>query len=78
MKLRYLIATAILLAGSPAWAAEVSLTDALSQGAQNSPRVAQARAQAQAAEARARQAGASPNPEISLEVEDTPEPPTLH
>jgi cobalt-zinc-cadmium efflux system outer membrane protein len=70
MKLRYLLATAILLSGSPAWAAEVSLTDALAQGAQNSPRVAQARAQAQAAEARARQAGASPNPEISLEVEN--------
>ena len=70
MKSRLLMASAILLSGSQAWAAEVSLADALAQGAQNSPRVEQARAQAQAAEARARQAGVSPNPEISLEVEN--------
>ena len=70
MKVRLLIASAALLTSSHAWAAEVSLTDALAQGAQSSPRVAQARAQAQAAEARARQAGVSPNPEISLEVEN--------
>lgn len=70
MKFRLLIASAVLLAGSNAWADEVSLTDALAQGAQSSPRLAQARAQAQAAEARARQAGASPNPEISLQIEN--------
>lgn len=70
MKFRLLIASAALLTSSHAWAAEVSLIDALAQGAQSSPRVAQARAQAQAAEARARQAGVSPNPEISLEVEN--------
>jgi cobalt-zinc-cadmium efflux system outer membrane protein len=70
MKFRLLITIAIVATGSHAWAAEVSLSDALAQGAQDSPRIAQARAQAQAAEARARQAGASPNPEISLEVEN--------
>lgn len=70
MKLRLLMASALLLSGSAASAADVSLADALVQGAQNSPRVAQARAQAQAAEARARQAGVSPNPEISVEVEN--------
>ena len=70
MKFRLLIASVILTSSSHAWAAEVSLPDALAQGAQNSPRISQARAQAQAAEARARQAGVSPNPEISLEVEN--------
>ena len=70
MKFRLLIASAILASSSHTWAAEVSLPDALAQGSQNSPRIAQARAQAQAAEARARQAGVSPNPEISLEVEN--------
>lgn len=70
MKFRLLIASAILASCSHAWAAEVSLPDALAQGAQNSPRISQARAQVQAAEARARQAGVSPNPEISLEVEN--------
>ncbi|NML94313.1 TolC family protein [Novosphingobium olei] len=70
MQFRWLIASAVLLTGSHAGAAEVSLRDALAQGAQSSPRIAQARAQAEAAEARARQAGVSPNPEISLEVEN--------
>ena len=70
MKFRLLIASAILASSAHAWAAEVSLPDALAQGAQNSPRISQARAQVQAAEARARQAGVSPNPEISLEVEN--------
>lgn len=70
MKFRLLIASAILASSSHAWAAEISLPDALAQGAQNSPRVAVAKAKADAAEARARQAGASPNPELSLEVEN--------
>jgi cobalt-zinc-cadmium efflux system outer membrane protein len=48
----------------------VSLAAALAQGAEQSPRVTQAKAQADAAEARARQAGVSPNPELSIEVEN--------
>lgn len=51
-------------------AAPVTLADALAQGAEQSPRIAQAAAQAQAAQARARQAGVSPNPEIGLEIEN--------
>ena len=70
MKFRLLIASAILASSSHAWAAPVSLPDALAQSAQNSPRVAAAKAKADAAEARARQSGASPNPELSLEVEN--------
>lgn len=70
MKFRWLIASAVLLTSSQVWARDVSLPDALAQGAQNSPRIAQARALAEAAEARARQAGVSPNPEISLEIEN--------
>jgi cobalt-zinc-cadmium efflux system outer membrane protein len=46
------------------------LANALAQGAEQSPRVAEARAKAEAAEARARQAGAAPNPQLSLELED--------
>lgn len=64
------LAGALAACGQSAHAEAITLADALSQGAQSSPRVAQARAQAQAAEARARQSGASPNPEISLEVEN--------
>ncbi|MEJ6010655.1 TolC family protein [Novosphingobium aquae] len=70
MKFRFLIASAILASSAHAWAAEVSLSAALAQGAETSPRVQAAKAKADAAEARARQAGASPNPELSLEVEN--------
>ncbi|MCB2072865.1 MAG: TolC family protein [Novosphingobium sp.] len=60
-----------LIASSEAALAEpVTLAQALTQGAEHSPRVAQAKAKAEAAQARARQAGASPNPELSVEVEN--------
>lgn len=67
---------AALLAGSLAACAQavhaepIALSDALAQGSEKSPRVAEAKAKADAAEARARQAGASPNPELSVEVEN--------
>lgn len=65
-----LLAGALIAASGVAWAESVTLPQALTQGAEQSPRVAQARAQAEAAEARARQAGVSPNPEIGLEIEN--------
>ena len=69
--LRAAVMAGALTAVSGAAAAEpVTLADALAQGGEQSPRIAQARAQAQAAEARARQAGVSPNPEIGLEIEN--------
>lgn len=64
------LAGAFVLIGKTAFAAPVTLADALARGAQNSPRIAQARAQAYAAEARARQAGVGPNPEIGVVVEN--------
>jgi len=65
-----LLAGALLASSGAALAEPVSLANALAQGAEQSPRVAEARARAEAAEARARQAGASPNPQLSLELED--------
>lgn len=65
-----LLAGALLASGGAALAEPVSLANALAQGAEQSPRVAEARAKAEAAEARARQAGVSPNPQLSLELED--------
>ncbi|NBW75843.1 MAG: TolC family protein [Sphingomonadaceae bacterium] len=65
-----LLAGAFAACAQPALAEQIALGDAIAQGVQTSPRVAQARALADAAEARARQAGVSPNPEISLQVEN--------
>jgi len=65
-----LLVGAFVASGTAARAEPVSLSDALSQGTETSPRLAQAKALAEAAEARARQAGVSPNPEIGLEVEN--------
>ncbi len=67
---RLLLAGTLLFSSGPLWAGPVTLPDALRQGLESSPRVAQAKAKADAAEARARQAGVSPNPELSLEVEN--------
>jgi len=65
-----LLVGAFVASGTAALAEPVSLSEALSQGTEASPRLAQAKALAEAAEARARQAGVSPNPEIGLEVEN--------
>ena len=65
-----LLAGALIANSGTALAEPVSLAQALAQGAEQSPRIAEAKAKADAAEARARQAGASPNPELSLEVEN--------
>lgn len=65
-----LLAGALVACGQAAQAEPISLSDALSRGADSSPRIAQSKAQADAAEARARQAGVSPNPELSVEVEN--------
>jgi cobalt-zinc-cadmium efflux system outer membrane protein len=65
-----LLAGACIASSGAALAEPVTLAQALVQGAEQSPRVTQAKAQADAAEARARQAGVSPNPELSLEVEN--------
>ena len=65
-----LMAGAFIASSGAALAEPVSLAAALAQGAEQSPRVTQAKAQADAAEARARQAGVSPNPELSIEVEN--------
>ena len=65
-----LLAGAFVASSGAAFAEPVSLAQALAQGAEQSPRVAEAKAKADAAEARARQAGASPNPELSVEVEN--------
>lgn len=64
------LAGALVASSGAAGADPVSLAQALAQGAEQSPRVAEAKAKADAAEARARQAGASPNPELSLEAEN--------
>lgn len=65
-----MLAGALVASSGAAHAEPVSLAQALAQGAEQSPRIAEAKAKADAAEARARQAGASPNPELSLEVEN--------
>ena len=65
-----LMAGAFIASSGAALAEPVSLAAALAKGAEQSPRVTQAKAQADAAEARARQAGVSPNPELSIEVEN--------
>ena len=65
-----LLAGALIASSGAALAEPVSLAQALAQGAEKSPRVAEGKAKADAAEARARQAGASPNPELSVEVEN--------
>lgn len=65
-----LMAGAFIASSGAALAEPVTLAQALAQGAEQSPRVTQAKAQADAAEARARQAGVSPNPELSLEFEN--------
>ena len=65
-----LLVGALVVCAQAAQAEPITLADALSRGADSSPRVSQAKAQADAAEARARQAGVSPNPELSLEVEN--------
>ncbi len=65
-----LMAGAFIASSGAALAEPVSLAAALAQGAEQSPRVTQAKAQADAAEARARQAGVSPNPELSIELEN--------
>ncbi|MCP5401306.1 MAG: TolC family protein [Novosphingobium sp.] len=71
LSLRAALMVGALIASSEAALAEpVTLAQALTQGAEHSPRVAQAKAKAEAAQARARQAGASPNPELSVEVEN--------
>lgn len=65
-----LLAGALIASSGAALAEPVSLAQALAQGAEQSPRVAQAKAQLEAAEARAYQAGVGPNPEIGLQVEN--------
>lgn len=64
------LASALLFTYGAASAAPVSLAAALDNGAETSPRIAQARAQLEAGEARARQAGVGPNPELGLVVEN--------
>lgn len=64
------LAGALVASSGAAHAEPVSLAQALAQGAEQSPRISEAKAKADAAEARARQAGASPNPELSVEVEN--------
>lgn len=61
-----LLAGALIASSGAALAEPMSLAQALAQGAEKSPRVAEAKAKADAAEARARQAGASPNPELRV------------
>lgn len=67
---RLLLAGTLLVSPLPLLAEPVLLADALRQGIETSPRIAQAKSRADAAEARARQAGVSPNPELSLQVEN--------
>lgn len=67
---RLLLAGTLVMSPLPLLAEPILLADALRQGVETSPRIAQARAKADAAEARARQAGVSPNPELSIEVEN--------
>ena len=65
-----LLAGGLAMAGGPAFAEPVSLSDALARGQDVSPRIAKARAELKAAEGRAIQAGVRPNPTISAEVEN--------
>lgn len=63
------IALATLASTGAAYAAPVTLADALAR-ADASPRLAAAKAQLEAASSRARQAGVSPNPEVGLTFEN--------
>lgn len=65
-----LLAGALLVIGTAAYADAITISEALRQGGENSPRIAAAKAQSDASEARARQAGVSPNPELALDVEN--------
>ncbi|WP_428682452.1 TolC family protein [Sphingopyxis sp.] len=65
-----LFAGMLAMAGGPAFAEPVSLSDALARGQEMSPRIATAKAELKAAEGRAVQAGVRPNPEVSVEVEN--------
>lgn len=65
-----LFAGMLAMAGRPAFAEPVSLSDALARGQDVSPRIAKAKAELKAAEGRAIQAGIRPNPTISAEVEN--------
>lgn len=65
-----LLAGMLAMAGSPAFAEPVSLSDALARGQEVSPRIAKAKAELKAAEGRAIQAGVRPNPTLSAEVEN--------
>lgn len=68
--LRAALCVGALSIGGSAYAAPVTLAEALAKGAESSPRIAQARAQLEAAEGRARQAGIGPNPELGVTVEN--------
>ncbi len=65
-----LFAGMLAMAGQPAYAEPVSLSDALARGQDVSPRIAKAKAELKAAEGRAMQAGVRPNPTISADVEN--------
>lgn len=65
-----LMAGALCISGTAVRAEPISLSQALTLGAEQSPRISQAKALADAAEARARQAGVGPNPEIGVTVEN--------
>ncbi len=65
-----LLAGMLAMAGGPAFAEPVSLSDALARGQDVSPRIARAKAELKAAEGRAVQAGVRPNPTLSAEVEN--------
>lgn len=65
-----LLAGVLAMAGGPAFAEPVSLSDALARGRDVSPRIAKAKAELKAAEGRAIQAGVRPNPTLSAEVEN--------
>ena len=65
-----LLAGMLAMAGGPAFAEPVSLSDALARGRDASPRIAKAKAELKAAEGRAIQAGVRPNPTLSAEVEN--------
>lgn len=65
-----LFAGMLAMAGGPAFAEPVSLSDALARGQEVSPRIAKAKAELKAAEGRAIQAGVRPNPTLSAEIEN--------
>jgi len=65
-----LLAGLLTMAGRPAYAEPVTLSDALARGQDLSPRIAKARADVKAAEGRAIQAGVRPNPDVSVEIEN--------